>query len=78
MFRSTASTALQPRTLAEPAEALRVTVLSDAAPERNGVGAYYHDLVEHLGDAGHDAEILCPGTTGGGQWDGREIGRAHV
>lgn len=71
MFRSTASTALQPRTLAEPAEALRVTVLSDAAPERNGVGAYYHDLVEHLGDAGHDAEILCPGATGGGQWDGR-------
>lgn len=27
---------------------LRVMILSDAVPERNGVGTYYHDLMEHL------------------------------
>jgi len=26
----------------------RVAIVSDAFPERNGVGAYYHDLIEHL------------------------------
>lgn len=27
---------------------LRVMILSDAIPQRNGVGTYYHDLMEHL------------------------------
>ena len=29
-------------------EQLRIVVVSDAEAERNGVGAYYHDLAEHL------------------------------
>lgn len=70
MTRSSATRAL-PAAAPEPAEALRVTVFSDAAPERNGVGAYYHDLVEHLGHGGHDVELICPGDTAAGHWDGR-------
>ncbi|MDF3129960.1 glycosyltransferase [Kiritimatiellaeota bacterium B1221] len=32
----------------------RVMILSDAIPQRNGVGTYYHDLMEHLeGELGH-------------------------
>ena len=39
---------------------LRIAVVSDAAPERNGVGAYYADLVSHL--RGHVKDIIhiCP------------------
>ncbi len=39
---------------------LRLAVLSDAAPERNGVGAYYNDLVEHFRDRIARAELYCP------------------
>ena len=31
-----------------PAARLRAAIVSDAAVERNGVGAYYRDLAEHL------------------------------
>ncbi|MBS0003234.1 MAG: glycosyltransferase [Thioalkalivibrio sp.] len=34
---------------------LRVAFLSDSLPERNGTGAYYHDLVAHL--RGHLGEV---------------------
>ncbi|EIC23112.1 glycosyltransferase [Thiorhodovibrio frisius] len=39
---------------------LRVAIFSDAAPERNGVGAYYRDLAEHLRSAGVLAQIVSP------------------
>ena len=42
------------------AEQLRVAVISDATPERNGVGSYYSDLVAQLdGRIGH-AALYCP------------------
>lgn len=39
---------------------LRVAIISDAAPERNGVGAYYRDLAEHLRAAGAQVELIAP------------------
>jgi glycosyltransferase involved in cell wall biosynthesis len=39
---------------------LRVAVVSDAAAERNGVGTYYQDLVEHLRSRVAVAELFCP------------------
>jgi glycosyltransferase involved in cell wall biosynthesis len=47
------------------ARARRILVLSDALPERNGVGTYYRDLVDHL--AGHldRVELVCPDADAG-------------
>ncbi|MBK1701188.1 glycosyltransferase [Thiococcus pfennigii] len=42
------------------AAGLRVAIVSDAAPERNGVGAYYRDLAEHLRAAGAQVELVAP------------------
>lgn len=42
--------------------ALRVGVLSDAIPGRNGVGTYYDDLVQHLRDHVARVELFCPPT----------------
>lgn len=42
------------------ARGLRVAIISDAAPERNGVGAYYRDLADHLRSAGARVELLAP------------------
>lgn len=39
---------------------LRVVVLSDALPSRNGVGTYYDDLVEHLRDHLGHVELVTP------------------
>ena len=39
---------------------LRVVVLSDALPSRNGVGTYYDDLVEHLRDRVGRVELVTP------------------
>lgn len=39
--------------------ALRVAIISDAAPDRNGVGAYHRDLVEQLAPRVERAELLC-------------------
>jgi glycosyltransferase involved in cell wall biosynthesis len=39
---------------------LRVAIVSDAAPERNGVGAYYSDLAEHLKGVGAHVEVISP------------------
>jgi len=39
---------------------LRIAIVSDAAPERNGVGAYYRDLAEHLKAVGVRADLISP------------------
>lgn len=46
---------------------VRVAFVSDSMPERNGVGAYYADLIAQLVGEGIEARFLCPGgeTTGG-------------
>ncbi|MGE5154786.1 MAG: glycosyltransferase [Bdellovibrio bacteriovorus] len=48
---------------------LRVAIVSDAAPERNGVGAYYQDLAEHLRAAGARVELIAPRQRAG-RWYG--------
>ncbi|MGD8309060.1 MAG: glycosyltransferase [Chromatiales bacterium] len=50
---ATGASAFAPEAPANASD-LRVVILSDAAPERNGVGAYYHDLVANL-----DSEVGC-------------------
>ncbi len=42
------------------ASGLRIAFFSDSLPERNGTGAYYHDLVEHLRDRVEAAQVLQP------------------
>jgi glycosyltransferase involved in cell wall biosynthesis len=48
---------------------LRVAIISDAAPERNGVGTYYRDLAEHLKAAGAQVELISPRYRSG-RWHG--------
>ncbi len=38
----------------------KIAIVSDSLPERNGVGAYYQDLVDQLADHGYQTEFLCP------------------
>ncbi len=38
----------------------RVAIISDAVPERNGVGAYYRDLIDQLDEQGYETEFICP------------------
>ncbi len=45
---------------APAADAGAVVIVSDSLPERNGVGAYYWDLLGLLENAGCDATMLCP------------------
>lgn len=47
--------------------ALRVVVVSDAAPDRNGVGSYYRDLLENLGPLVGQFELIVPGGAHG-EW----------
>lgn len=42
------------------AKDLRIVIVSDAEPERNGVGAYYADLIQHLRVHVAQAELFCP------------------
>ncbi|WP_299443633.1 glycosyltransferase [uncultured Rhodospira sp.] len=42
----------------------RVAIVTDAEPERNGVGAYYTDLVEHLRAHVAEVDVLGPGGDG--------------
>lgn len=37
-----------------------VIIVSDALPERNGVGAYYKDLLDQLRSLGYEATLLAP------------------
>ncbi len=48
---------------------LRIAIVSDAAPERNGVGAYYRDLAEHLKAVGARVDLISPRFRAG-QWYG--------
>ncbi|HEY7774413.1 MAG TPA: glycosyltransferase [Marinagarivorans sp.] len=48
---------------------IRIAVVSDAAPHRNGVGAYYQDLHQHLKARGGDLLMLCP-VIENGKWHG--------
>ncbi len=43
-----------------PARRLRVAVISDATPGRNGVGTYYDDLVEHLRGRLGEVRLVSP------------------
>jgi glycosyltransferase involved in cell wall biosynthesis len=54
---------------APAATRLRVAIVSDAAPERNGVGAYYCDLADHLRTAGSRVDLIAPSYRGG-IWSG--------
>lgn len=58
--------------LAAPATGagLRVAIVSDAAPERNGVGAYYRDLAEHLKAAGARVDLISPRFRAGNWYGG--------
>lgn len=49
--------------MTEPVDAsqLRVLVCCDAAIERNGVGSYYGDLIEQIGDSVAAIELIAPG-----------------
>ncbi len=42
------------------ADDLRVVVVSDSTPQRNGVGSYYSDLVEQLAERIDYAALFCP------------------
>lgn len=45
---------------ASPAQAFRVAFFSDSLPERNGTGAYYHDLAEQLAPEVEALEVFQP------------------
>ena len=47
---------------------LRVAVTSDAAPERNGVGAYYEDLLSYLSPRLAQAKVFSP-VISDGRWE---------
>ncbi len=38
----------------------KIAIISDAEPARNGVGAYYQDLSEHLQSRGYQIKLFCP------------------
>ena len=61
--------AAQNVSIAIKARSRRVLVLSDALPERNGVGTYYRDLVDQLRGHVDRAELICPDADMG--WRGR-------
>jgi len=52
------------------ASRLRAAIVSDAAPERNGVGAYYRDLAEHLTALGARIELISPRYRAGNWYGG--------
>lgn len=43
-----------------PVAVTRVAVVSDSLPARNGVGAYYLDLLDQLADDEFETELICP------------------
>jgi len=55
--------------LSDPRD-LRVVILSDAMPSRNGVGTYYADLAEHLSDRVEQVTLLAPPAEGEGEFRG--------
>lgn len=69
MLRGPSLGSLQFESEVPDATSIRVAVISDAAPARNGVGAYYCDLVEHLSQHVAHAELISP-TLQDGVWQG--------
>ncbi len=66
---STAETSV--RAFVPPTAAdLSVAIVSDAAPERNGVGAYYRDLADHLRAAGVRVDLVAPRCRAGSWYGG--------
>lgn len=53
-----------PLQASEARESVRTAVISDATPQRNGVGSYYSDLVAQLNERIERAALLCPEDTG--------------
>ena len=47
-------------------EPIRVAFVSDSMPERNGVGAYYADLIDQLDGNGFAPTFVCPGGAASG------------
>jgi glycosyltransferase involved in cell wall biosynthesis len=62
-----AAALFEPEVTTRP-EDLRIAFFSDALPERNGTGAYYHDLLGHLAPRVAEARVMQPG--GGEDWQG--------
>lgn len=58
---TSATTDSLPVTDAVDASRLRVLICCDAAIERNGVGSYYGDLIEQIGEAVAAVELIAPG-----------------
>jgi glycosyltransferase involved in cell wall biosynthesis len=54
-------------------EKLRVVILSDAVPSRNGVGTYYDDLAHHLEGRVEAVSLLAPPANGTGDFRGIAI-----
>jgi glycosyltransferase involved in cell wall biosynthesis len=54
--------------LAADLPALRLLVVSDAAPVRNGVGSYYQDLIPLLAERVARVELFCPLIDPDGAW----------
>lgn len=55
----------QPHALAQ----MRIAIVSDAAPGRNGVGTFYVDLMEHLKPHVQAIELMCPTISENGKWN---------
>lgn len=54
----------------KPLSELKVVIVSDAAPLRNGVGAYYHDLMQYLAPELKSLDIISPTIDQQGKWHG--------
>ncbi len=52
----------------DPLKELRVLAISDAAPSRNGAGAYYLDLLEHMKGKVKEARLFSPTINENGKW----------
>ena len=52
--------------VAPEAASVRVAFVSDSMPERNGVGAYYADLIAQLGGTEFAPTFVCPGGAASG------------
>src|SRR5699024_957109 len=58
---TSATTAPPPADKPAHAGELRVLICCDAAIERNGVGSYYADLIDQIGDSLAAIELIAPG-----------------
>jgi len=51
-----------------PLKQVRLLAISDAAPSRNGAGAYYHDLMEQMQGRAEQALLYSPTIDENGKW----------